>query len=142
MLGEGQLLLFTQQLGVLDLQVLDLRGQPGLASESLTGQVLATHADRLLRLRLQLRTLLLELGDLQFNALATRRDVGHAATYLRQEVHLPLVTVVEGLARVLGLVERAVCLGPEDQGDALPQTHGVAAPPHADQLTVLPGEAS
>ena len=41
-----------------------------------------------------------------------------------EQVELALVAVVEGLARVLGPVERLVGLGPEDQADALPHAHG------------------
>ena len=63
--------------------------------------------------------LLLELVDLELDALAAGGDVGHAAAYLLQQLELPLVAVVEGLARVLGLVEGLVGLGPEDQADAL-----------------------
>ena len=67
--------------------------------------------------------LLLELGDLQLEALAAGGDVGHAATHLLEQLELLLVGVVQRLARVLGLVQGLVRLGLEDQGEALPEAH-------------------
>ena len=125
MLGEGQFLLLALKLGVLNLERLDLGGEPGLACQRLTRKILAPHLDRLLCLRLQLHALLLELGDLQLDPLATGGDVGHPAAYLREQIELALIAVVESFARVLGAVQRLIGLGPEDQGDALPQTHGM-----------------
>ena len=80
--------------------------------------------DRLLGLALQLVGLRGQLVDLELHPLARRGDVGDPAAYLGQQVELTLVAVVEGLARVLGLVERLVRLGPEDQADPLPHAHG------------------
>ena len=51
---------------------------------------------------------------LQLDALAAGGHVGDAAAHLGEHLQLPLVAVVEGLARVFGLVERLVGLGPED----------------------------
>src|SRR3546814_10755183 len=48
--------------------------------------------------------------------------------YLREELQLTLIAVVQGLARVLGLVERAVRLGPEDQRESLPHAHRMRVP--------------
>ena len=113
---------------MLRLEVGDLGGQAGLAGQRLAGEVLAVHGQRLLGLALELGGLLLELVDLQLDALAAGGDVGDAAAYLAQQLELALVAVVERLARVLGLVERLVGLGPEDQADPLHETHGGAAP--------------
>ena len=97
----------------------------GLAGQRLAGEVLAAHRDRLLGLALELGGLLLELVDLELDALAAGGDVGDAAAYLREQVELALVAVVERLARILGAVEGLVGLRPEDQADALHETHGV-----------------
>ena len=123
LLGEGELLLLALQLGVLGLEVGDLGGQRRLAGQRLAGEVLAAHLQRLLGLPLQLGGLLLELVDLQLDPLAAGRHVGDAAAHLREQVELALVAVVEGLARVLGAVQGLVGLGPEDQADALHETH-------------------
>ena len=131
LLGEGELLLLALELGVLGLEVGDLLGEPGLAGQRLAGEVLATHRDRLLGLPLELGRLLLELVDLQLHPLATGGDVGHPAAHLHQQVLLALVAVVEGLARILRLVEGLVGLRPEDQADALHEAHGPTLGPNA-----------
>ena len=93
--------------------------QAGAAGERLAGQVFATGGQRLLRLALELRRLLVQLLHLQLQALAAGRDVGEPAAYLLQQLLLLGVAVVERLARVLCRVERLVGLRPEDQLDAL-----------------------
>ena len=108
---------------LLRLEVGHLAGERRLAGQRLAGEVLAAHRQRLLGLLGELVGLLLQLGRLELDPLAARRDVGHAAAYLRQQLELPLVAVVERLARVLGAVERLVRLGAEDQADALHETH-------------------
>ena len=50
-----ELLLLALELGVLGLEVADLRGQAGLAGQRLAGEVLAVHRDGLLGLVLELR---------------------------------------------------------------------------------------
>ena len=98
----------------------------GLAGQRLAGEVLAAHRRcAFCGLVGELVGLLLELVDLELDALAAGGDVGDAAAYLRQQLELALVAVVEGLARVLGAVERLVGLGPEDQADPLHEAHGV-----------------
>ena len=96
-------------------QVGHLLLQAGPAGQRLAGQVLAAGGERLAALVLQLVRLLLQLLDLELEALAGGGDVGHAAAHLLQHLQLLLVGVVEGLARVLGPVERLVRLGAEDQ---------------------------
>ena len=59
-----------------------------------------------------------ELGGLQLDPLAAGGHVGHAAAHLLQQLELPLVGVVEGLPRILQLVQGLVGLGAEDHGDA------------------------
>ena len=113
---------------MLGLEVGDLRGEPGLAGQGLACEVLAARADRLLGLALELGRLLLELVDLELDPLAAGGDVGDTAAYLAEELELALIAVVQRLARVLGLVERLVGLGLEDQADPLHETHGGAAP--------------
>ena len=101
-------------------------GQARLAGQRLAGEVLAAHRrSPSAAWSVQLGRLLLELVDLQLHALAAGGDVGDAAAYLREQVQLALVAVVERLARVLGAVEGLVGLRPEDQADALHETHGV-----------------
>ena len=128
LLGEDELLLLALEVGVLGPEVGDLRGEARLAGQGLAGEVLAAGGDGLLGLALELGRLLLELVDLELDALAAGRDVGDAAAYLAQQLELALVAVVQRLARVLGLVERLVGLGPEDQAHPLHETHGGAAP--------------
>ena len=60
---------------MLHLEVADLALEAGLARQRLTGEVLAAHRQRLLRLVVQL----LLSCDLQLHALAAGGDVGHAA---------------------------------------------------------------
>ena len=112
--------------GVLRLQVGDLRAD-GRARRVSASRARSSRPcrDRLLRLRLQLVRAGLQLLHLQLEALAAGRDVGDPAAYLRQQLELLLVGVVERLARVLVLVEDLVGLGLEDQGEA--GTHGHAA---------------
>jgi hypothetical protein len=113
---------------VLSLEVADLAGQRRLARERLAGEVLAVHRQRLLGLLGELVGLLLELRDLELDALAAGGDVRHAAAYLREQLELTLVAVVQGLPRVLCAVERLVGLGPEDQAEALHEGPGGPAP--------------
>ena len=101
----------------------------GAAGQGLAGEVLAAGGERLPALPLELVGLLLELLELQLEALARGRDVGHAAAHLLQHLELALVGVVEGLARVLGAVERLVGLGTEDQLEPLHDAHRTSGTP-------------
>ena len=116
------------QLRVLGLQVGDLLLQAALRVSASRARSSRPCAERLLRLVVQLVRLLLQLLHLQLEPLAAGRHVGDAAAYLLQQLQLLLVAVVEGLARVLGAVERLVGLGAEDQPDALHDAHGGCAP--------------
>ena len=95
----------------------------GLAGERLAGEVLAADLDRLLGLPGELARLALQLGDLHLDPLAAGGHVGDPASYLREHLELPLVAVVEGLARVLRAVERLARLRLEDHRESLPQAH-------------------
>ena len=64
------------------------------------------------------------------------RHVGDTAPDLGEELELPLVAVVEGLAGVLRLVQGLVGLGAEDQADALHETHRGGNP-----LSVMAGSS-
>ena len=108
---------------MLGLQVADLLVQPGLAGQGLAGQVLAVDVDRLLRLPLQLGLLLLELPDLQFEALPAGGDIRDAAAHLLEELELLLVRVVECLVGILHPVEGLVGLRPEYRLDPLEHAH-------------------
>ena len=123
LLRQDELLLLALERRLLLLEGGDLRGEPGLAGQRLAGEVLATGADGLLGLSLELGRLLLELVDLELDALAAGGHVGDTAADLGEELELPLVAVVEGLAGVLRLVQGLVGLGAEDQADALHETH-------------------
>ena len=67
----------------------------------------------------QLVGLGVQLVGLQLDPLPAGGDVGDAPPDLLQQLQLPLVGVVEGLARILDLVQGLVGLGPEDQRDPL-----------------------
>src|SRR4029079_11480765 len=121
--GAGQLLLLALELRVLLLEVGQLAVEPGLARERLAGEVLSADLDRLLGLPGQLARLALQLGDLHLHPLAAGGHVGDPASYLREHLQLPLVAVVEGLARVLRAVERLAGLRLEDHRESLPQAH-------------------
>lgn len=61
--------------------------------------------------------------DLQLHPLARGGDVGHPPTHLLQQLQLPLVGVVKGLARILHLVQGLVGLGLEDHRKSLHHAH-------------------
>ncbi|MDX6360448.1 MAG: hypothetical protein QOH37_3502, partial [Nocardioidaceae bacterium] len=90
--------LFVAFMVVLDLELAHLSGQAGLARERLAGEVLPADVDGLLCLVGQLLRLGLQRGQLHLDALAAGGHVGHAATYLREHLQLPLVAVVERVA--------------------------------------------
>ncbi len=121
---ERQLLLLGQQLRVLGLEVADLLGERRLAGQRFAGEVFATRGQRRARLAVVLVGLLLQLGRLEFEPLAGRRDVGNATPHLLQQLELLGVAVVKRLARVFSAVKDLVGLGIEDERHALHHTHG------------------
>ena len=108
---------------MLGLQIGDLLGQPGLAGQSLAGEVLTADLHGLLGLTGQLVLLLFELVDLQLEALAAGGDIGNTAADLLQQLQLLLVRIVKGFVGVFGLVQSFVGLGTEDRRDPLEDTH-------------------
>ena len=128
--GAGELLLLALQLGVLSLQVAELLLYAGPPGQRLAGQVLAADLEGLLRLIGQLVGLGVQLVGLQLDPLTAGRHIGDAAADLLQQLELALVGVVEGLARILELVQGLVGLGTEDQRDPLKNAaHEVSAGP-------------
>ena len=75
------------------------------------------------RLALQLAGEVLQLGDLQFDALAAGRHVRQPATHLIHHLELTLVGVIEHLPGVLGAVQGLVRLGPEQGGYTAADAH-------------------
>src|SRR4029079_15678427 len=110
-------------------QVLLLLLDAGAPGQGLARQVLTAGGQRLAALGLEPVRLLLQPGLLELEPLARRGHVGDAAAHLLQHLELALVRVVEGLARVLGAVERLVRLGTEDQLEPLHDAHGTPVPP-------------
>jgi len=94
-----------------DLRVepLELALDQRLSLERGPREILAVPGERLAGLAVELHDALLELRGLELEALLRRHDVGHAALDLLEHLELLLVAVVEGLPRVLGLVEHRVC---------------------------------
>jgi len=103
--------------------------RPALPLQRLAGQVLAADLQRLAALLGQLGVLLLQLLDLQLQALAGGRHVGHPAAHLLQHLQLALVGVVQGLTRILQTVQRLVRLGLEDHRHSLHHAHRAAPVP-------------
>ncbi len=112
--GRDELLLLGGDLGVLGLEIGELRGDGGPSGERLAGQVLAVLGQGLAGLVLQLRPLLLELVGLDLDALPGGGHLGDAPAHLLEVLELLLVGEVEGVAGVLDPVEHLVRLGPED----------------------------
>ena len=86
-----ELLLLLVQLGDLPVEILELRLSRGLALERHAGEVLAVGAERLARLRLQLRHAGLELARLELQPLLRRDDVRDAALDVLEQLELLLV---------------------------------------------------
>ena len=122
--GDGEFFFLLLQLRQLTLQVSDLLMQPATASQSLAGEILTTLRQRGSGLLFQRAFLLRQALKLQFDALAARGDVRYAPSDLLQQLQLLFIGVVEGFARIFGTVECLRCFRLEDQGEALPQTHG------------------
>src|SRR4051794_16944123 len=124
-----ELLLRSDELFLLRLELLDLRVEPlqlllrrGLPLQRFLREVVPAGRDRLACLGLELDDVLLDRLRLQLEPFLRRDDVGDAALdVLELREHL-LVRVVERLRRVLGAVERARSLRPEDQHEALHET--------------------
>ena len=76
-----------------------------------------------LRLILQLVGVRLQLGRLQLDALAGRRDVGETLADLLELLELLLVGEVEGVAGVLDAIEHLVRLRLDDTAQALHHAH-------------------
>ena len=123
--GENQFLLLILQARMLRLQIRQLGLHTTAPCERLPSKVLAPVGQRSTRLAFQRAGLLLQRGHLQFKTLTARGHIGDALAHLLQQLELPLVRVVEGLAWILGTVQRLTGLGSEDGCEPLPQTHGV-----------------
>ena len=84
--------------------------------------------ERLLRLVLQFAGWQLQLGDLQFDALAAGGHVGQPAAHLLHHLKLLLIGVIEHLAGILGAVQRLIRLHPEQGGDTAADAHPAHSP--------------
>ena len=82
--------------------------------------------------------------ELKLDASAAGRHVRHPAAHLHQQLQLPLVGVVEHLARILGAVQRLVRLGPEQHGEPAHEAHPIHVPSFGRRSRDVrrPGDAS
>ena len=96
--------------GDLRVEPLQLALDQRLSLERRSREVLAVPGERLTGLTVELHDALLELRGLELKPLLRSDDVGHPALDLLEHLELLLVAVVEGLPRILGLVEHRVRL--------------------------------
>ena len=113
--GCFQLLQLIVNLGVLDLEVLQLSCDRFTSSEGLAREVLVALAERRLGLFGQLVALALQLLGLDLYALPRGGDVGDGPLHLGQVLELLLVRKVERLTRVFRLVQSVVRLRLKDR---------------------------
>ena len=121
--GEGELVLLRLQGRLLALQVGDLGGYRRPADQRRTSEILVPGGERLLRLVLQFAGRQLQLGELQFDALAAGGHVRQPAAHLLHHLKLLLIGVIENLAGILGAVQRLIRLCPEQGGDTAADAH-------------------
>jgi hypothetical protein len=89
-----------------------------------TGEIVPAERHRLPRLGVELVDRLTEGCLLELQPLLRRCHLGHAAAHVGQQLHLPLVAVIERLLGALGPFEQPRQLGLDDQGGASEQRHG------------------
>ena len=110
LLRRGQLFLLVLHVDDLLVEAVELRQGGLLAFKGDTGKVLSPHAERLAGLVVQLAHVLARLLGLKLETALGRDHLHDAALDVAKHLKLLLVGVVEGLLRVLGVVDQAVHL--------------------------------